>query len=79
MIKISVLIPVYNTAKFIRRCLDSIVSQSLKEIEIIVINDATPDNAMEIVREFAANDSRFVIIDKKKNEGQCVLVKTVIL
>lgn len=69
MIKISVLIPVYNTAKFIRRCLDSIVSQSLKEIEIIVVNDATPDNAMEIVREFAANDSRFVIIDKKKNEG----------
>lgn len=42
--KISVIIPVYNTEKYLARCLESIVNQSLREIEIIIVNDGSPDN-----------------------------------
>lgn len=66
---ISLIIPVYNTEKFIKRCLDSIINQSFSDFEVIVINDATPDKAMDIVAEYARQDSRFVIINKTKNEG----------
>lgn len=69
MPKISVIIPVYKTQKYICRCLESIVNQSLKDIEIIIVNDATPDNSMDIINEFAAKDERIVIIDKQINEG----------
>ena len=69
MPKISVIIPVYNTQKYICRCLESIVNQSLKDIEIIIVNDASPDNSMDIVNEYALRDERIVIIDKKINEG----------
>ena len=47
--KVSVIVPVYKTEKFIYRCLDSILNQSLHDIEIIVVNDCTPDNSMRIV------------------------------
>ncbi|MGL5125784.1 MAG: glycosyltransferase family 2 protein, partial [Fusobacteriaceae bacterium] len=43
--KISVIIPVYNTEKYLRRCLESIINQSLKEIEIIIVNDGSPDGS----------------------------------
>lgn len=66
---ISLIIPVYNAEKFIKRCLDSIINQSFIDFEVIVVNDATPDKAMDIVAEYARSDSRFVIVDKKQNEG----------
>jgi len=69
MPKVSVILPVFNTEPFIGRCLDSIVNQSLCDIEIIIVNDATPDRAMDIVRKYAEKDPRFVIVDKKANEG----------
>lgn len=52
MIKVSVIVPVYNTEKYLRRCLDSLVNQTLKDIEIIVIEDSSPDNANEILKEY---------------------------
>lgn len=68
MIKISVIVPVYNTAKYLYRCINSIINQSLKEIEIIIVNDGSTDNSLEIVENFANLDKRIKIIDKK-NEG----------
>lgn len=68
-IKVSVCVPVYNVEAYIGRCLESILSQSLQEIEIIIVNDCTPDNSMEIVKDFAAQDKRIKIINHKTNMG----------
>lgn len=62
--KVSVLIPVYNTERYLRECLDSVVSQTLKEIEIICINDGSTDTSLSILREYAEKDSRIRILDK---------------
>ena len=66
--KVSVIIPVYNVECFLRQCLDSIVNQTLREIEIICVNDGSTDESPEILAEYAANDGRFRIF-AKKNEG----------
>ena len=68
MPKISVIVPVYRTEKYLRECLDSILCQTLSEIEIIAINDGSPDGAIDILREYAARDTRIAVIDKE-NEG----------
>ncbi len=67
-IKISVMIPVYNTSQYLEKCLESITTQSLKEIEIICVNDGSTDNSLEILRKYEKKDNRIKIIDKK-NEG----------
>ena len=72
MPKISIIIPVYNVEKYIRQALSSVVNQTLDDLEIIVVNDCSPDNSMLIVEEFARNDGRFVIINQEKNQGQGV-------
>lgn len=67
--RISLILPVYNTERFINRCLDSIINQTFRDIEIIIVNDATPDNAMDIVKKYSLSDTRFVIVNKTNNEG----------
>lgn len=62
-IKVSVILPVYNCEKYLRQCLDSLVSQTLRDIEIICINDGSTDSSGEILAEYAARDERFVIIN----------------
>lgn len=64
-ILVSVLVPVYNTSEYLRKCLDSLVNQTLKEIEIICVNDGSTDNSLEILEEYKAKDSRVVIVNKK--------------
>ena len=49
-IKVSVIIPVYNVEKYIRQCLESVINQTLKDIEIIIVNDGTKDSSMKIAR-----------------------------
>ncbi len=66
--KISVIIPIYNVEKWLRECLDSVCAQSLREIEIICINDGSPDHSLQILHEYASRDNRIIIIDKE-NEG----------
>ena len=61
-IKVSVILPVYKTEPYLRQCLDSIVNQTLKEIEIICVNDSSPDNSLSILEEYAARDSRIQIL-----------------
>lgn len=65
MKKISVIVPVYNTEKYLKRCLTSITNQSLKEIEILIINDGSTDNSDEIIEEFQKKDLRIKVINKK--------------
>lgn len=67
-VKISVIIPVYNTEKFLERCLNSVIKQTLKEIEIIVVNDGSTDNSLEIIKKIKETDARIILINKE-NEG----------
>jgi len=73
---VSIIIPVYNVEKYLRRCMDSIVTQTLRDIEIICVNDGTKDNSVSILNEYAQKDKRIKIIHKKngglssaRNEG----------
>ena len=52
MIKVSVIVPVYNVEEYLEKCLDSLVNQTLKDIEIIVVNDGSPDNSQDIIDEY---------------------------
>lgn len=69
MIKVSVIIPVYNVEEYIEKCIKSIINQSLKEIEIILINDGSPDNSQNIIDLYQKKDNRIISIIKK-NGGQ---------
>lgn len=69
MPKVSVIIPVYKTEDYLRKCLDSVCNQTLKDIEIICINDCSPDGCLEILKEYASKDERIKIIDFKENKG----------
>lgn len=62
--KVSILVPCYNVGKYIRQCMDSVVRQTLKEIEIICINDGSTDETLSVLKEYAAKDARVTIIDK---------------
>ena len=67
--KISVIVPVYNVEEYLPRCLDSVINQTLKGIEIICINDESPDNCDKILEEYALKDKRIIILNQK-NSGQ---------
>ncbi|MDR2160688.1 MAG: glycosyltransferase, partial [Desulfovibrio sp.] len=67
--KVSVIIPVYNTEPYLRRCLDSVCGQTLREIEIICVNDGSTDGSLEILREYAQKDSRVKVIELEENKG----------
>lgn len=65
--KVSILVPIFNVEKYLRQCLDSIVNQTLHDIEIICLNDGSTDSSPEIIKEYAKQDSRIVVIDKKNS------------
>lgn len=62
--KVSVLVPCYNVEKYLPQCLESLVSQTLKDIEVICINDGSTDSTLDIIRRFQASDPRIKVIDK---------------
>ena len=68
MPKVSVIIPVYNAEEYLYDCLDSIINQTLKDIEIICVNDGSSDKSLEILNEYASNDGRFIILTQD-NQG----------
>lgn len=70
MPKVSVIIPVYNVEKYLRQCLDSVINQTLSDIEIICVNDCSTDNSLTILKEYAQKDNRIKIIEQKENQGQ---------
>ena len=65
MIKVSVIVPIYNVESYLRECLDSILNQTLKELEVVCVNDGSTDGSLDILKEYEAKDSRIVIIDKE--------------
>ena len=69
-IKVSVIVPVYNVEKFIDKCLNSLVNQTLKEIEIIVVNDGSPDNSQKIIDKYVKKYPEKVQSFIKENGGQ---------
>lgn len=69
--KVSVLVPIYNVEHWLKRCLDHLVSQTLNELEIICVDDGSTDKSSAILAEYAAQDSRIIILTQE-NAGQAV-------
>jgi glycosyltransferase involved in cell wall biosynthesis len=67
--KVSIIIPVYNVEPYLRRCLDSVIGQTLGDIEIICIDDASTDGSLAVLREYEAKDKRVKVIAVEKNGG----------
>lgn len=67
--KISLVIPVYNSEKFLRRTLNSVLNQTFKDIEVIIINDGSTDNSINIIKEYIEKHNNFYLIDQE-NKGQ---------
>lgn len=65
---ITVIIPIYNLSKYLRNCLESVINQTYKDLEIICINDGSTDDSISILKEYKEKDDRIIIIDKE-NEG----------
>lgn len=72
MPKVSIIIPVYNVEHYLREALDSVVNQTLSDIEIICIDDCSTDGSYRILEEYAKTDSRFVVLKQEYNQGQGV-------
>lgn len=68
MIKISIIVPVYNVEEYLPKCLDSLINQTLKDIEIICINDGSTDSSGEILEKYSKKDSRLKVITQS-NQG----------
>jgi len=66
--KISIIIPMWNVEKFLRRCLDSVTNQTFKDWQAICVDDGSPDKSVDIAEEYAKKDKRFIIV-RKENGG----------
>lgn len=64
MPSVSIVVPIYNVEKYLKQCLDSIISQTLKDIEIILVNDGSKDGSLKIIKDYAARDNRIKVVDK---------------
>lgn len=69
MPKVSVIVPVYNVEKYIDKCLESLVNQTLKDIEIIIVNDGSTDNSIKIIEEYKEKYKNKIIYLEKENGG----------
>lgn len=65
MIKVSIIVPVYNVEIYLRECMESIVNQSLREIEIVCVNDGSTDGSLDILKEYQKKDERIKVIDQE--------------
>lgn len=74
--KISVIIPVYNVAQYLERCIDSLINQTLSNIEIICVDDKSTDNSLDILRKYEQADKRIHVIALDKNSGVAVARNT---
>ena len=70
MVKVSIILPIYNVQDYLEKCLNSLTNQTLEDIEIICINDCSTDNSLKILEEFAIKDSRIIITNLIENKGQ---------
>ena len=68
MPRVSIIVPIYNGAKYIHKCMEMIINQTFKDFELIIVNDGSTDNSFEMCNEYAKTDKRIKLISKK-NEG----------
>ena len=68
MVKYSFIVPVYNTKKYLKKCLDSLIKQTFKDFEIIIVNDGSTDNSMEIIEKYKNKYSNIKVIEQQ-NQG----------
>ena len=69
MNKISIIVPVYNSEKFLVKCLNSIINQTYENIEILLIDDASSDRSLEICKRYKEKDKRIILLENKENRG----------
>lgn len=62
---VSVIVPIYNVEKYLKRCIDSILNQTYKNLEIILVDDGSPDKCPQICDEYAKEDDRIIVIHNK--------------
>ena len=67
--KISIIVPVFNGEKYLKRCVDSILAQTFLEFELILVNDGSQDKSLEMCAQFASTDNRIKVISKEESEG----------
>ena len=67
MPKVSIIIPVYNVEKYLHQCMDSIINQTLKDIEIICVDDGSTDNSLKILKEYAQKDNRIIVLTQENS------------
>ena len=72
MSRVTVLVAAYNAEKYLEACLDSLAAQTLKDIQIVCIDDASTDSTLQILQRYAAKDSRIQILQRSENAGQAV-------
>lgn len=72
---VSIIVPIYNVESYLNRCLDSLIAQTLKDIEIILINDGSKDNSLQICEDYAKKDNRIIVIDQT-NQGVSIARNT---
>ena len=72
MPKVSVIVPVYNVEQYLERSMNCLLNQTLKDIEIICIDDCSTDNSLEILKKYEKLDSKFKIISLNKNQGAAI-------
>ncbi|WP_165072251.1 glycosyltransferase family 2 protein [Desulfovibrio sp. ZJ200] len=77
--QVSVIIPVYNTGPYLRRCLDSVCRQTLRDIEIICVDGGSTDNSLEILRDWQSRDARIRLIELGTNQGSSVAAMLALL
>jgi glycosyltransferase involved in cell wall biosynthesis len=68
-LKVSVIIPAYNTQDYLRECIDSVLNQSLRDFEVICIDDGSTDGSLDILREYESRDERITVLSQKENKG----------
>lgn len=67
--KVSVIVPIYNVERFLKKCIESILNQTHRNLEVILVNDASPDNCEKICQDFAEKDNRIIVIQNESNRG----------
>ncbi len=75
-ISVSIIVPIYNVEQYLPECLDSVLAQTLEHIEIICVNDCSPDNSLEILESYVERDKRIIILNHDQNRGQSVARNT---
>lgn len=72
---VSLIIPMYNAEKFIKKCLDSVINQTYQNYEIIIVNDGSTDHSKEIVEEIKKENNNIILVNQK-NQGSTIARKT---